>query len=62
MIYQAGDRNVTLDSGRNRDGDLLQRKEKDGWQYYKPDGEFIVSPVDIYELPPGEYRLISSEK
>ena len=61
MIYQAGDRNVTLDSGRNMEGDLLQRKEKDGWKLFKPNGNLITAPVDIYDLPPGMYRLISSE-
>jgi hypothetical protein len=62
MIYQAGDRNVTLDSGQNNPGDRLQRREADGWSFYKPNGKFITAPVDIYQLPPGEYRLVSAGK
>jgi hypothetical protein len=58
VIYQIGDNNVTFDSGENNPGDVLQRREKDGWQSYMPNGEYVLAPVDIYELPPGEYRLV----
>jgi len=62
MIYQFGDRNVLFDSGQDLEGDILQRREPDGWQFYKPDGEFMRSPIDMNELPPGEYRLVSLKK
>ena len=58
-MYQLGDRNVIFDNGNNRAGDVLQRREESGWEFYKPKGELVFAPVDIYELPTGEYRLVS---
>ena len=61
MIYQAGDRNVIFDSGDNRPGDILQRREKGSWENFQQNGKTLVAPVDIYSLPPGEYRLVSGK-
>ena len=61
MIYQLGDRNVIFSSGNNCPGDVLQKRERGEWRFYKPSGDFVTSPVDLYQLPPGEYRLIPKE-
>ena len=61
MIYQLGDRNVIFNSGANRPGDILQRREQGGWQDYRVNDEVIVAPIEVYALPPGEYGLISSD-
>jgi hypothetical protein len=60
MIYQLGDRNVIFNSGANRPGDVLQRRERDGWKDYRVNDEVMKAPVEVYSLPPGEYRLVSS--
>ena len=59
MIYQLGDLNIIFDNGNNRDGDVLQRREGNRWEFFKPGGELVFSPVDVYKLPFGEYRLVS---
>lgn len=58
MIYQLGDRNIIFDSGNNREGDVLQRRKGSSWEFFKPRGELVFAPVDFYELPGGEYRLV----
>ena len=58
MIYQLGDRNIIFDSGNNRDGDVLQRRKGKEWEFFKPGGELVFSPVDVCALPGGEYRLV----
>ena len=58
MIYQNGDQQIYFDNGRNNPGDVLQRKEPDGWVDFKVDGEVVKAPVSVYELPPGTYRLV----
>ena len=59
MIYQAGDYNVIFDSGSNSPGDHLQRKGPEGWKDVVVNDEPVKAPVDIYNLPPGQYRLVS---
>ena len=58
MIYQNGDQQIYFDNGRNNPGDVLQRKEPDGWVDFKVDGEVVKAPVSVYDLPPGTYRLV----
>lgn len=59
MIYQAGDYNLIFDSGSNTDGDFLQRKGPDGWSNFEVEGRVLRAPIDMYSLPPGQYRLVS---
>ena len=61
MIYQLGDRNILFDSGRNVSADVLQRLEGDEWHDYMPDGQPVRGPVDCYQLPPGQYRMVSRD-
>ena len=61
MIYQNGDQQIYFDNGRNNPGDVLQRKEPDGWVDFKVDGEVVKAPVSVYDLPPGTYRLVVPE-
>ena len=61
MIYQLGDVNIIFDNGNNREGDMLQRREGDRWEFFKPEGELVFSPIDFHTLPFGEYRLVSFE-
>ena len=56
MIYSAGDLGVQIDLGPDKPGMVLQRREPDGWREYRPDGEWVLSPVDIEALKPGYYR------
>jgi hypothetical protein len=56
MIYSAGDLGVQIDLGPDTPGMILQRRELDGWQDYRVDGEQVFSPVDIETLQPGYYR------
>jgi len=60
MIYSAGDLSVQIDLGPDTSGMVLQRRELDGWQDYRGDGEQVVSPVDIEALPAGYYRQVES--
>ena len=60
MIYSAGHLGIEIDLGSNTPGMILQRREADGWQDYRVDGEQVVSPVDIEALPPGYYRQVES--
>ena len=60
MIYSAGDLGVQIDLGPDTLGMILQRREPDGWQDYRVDGEQVVSPVDIETLPAGYYRQLES--
>ena len=62
MIYSAGDLGVQIDLGPDTPGMILQRREPDGWQDYRPDGEQVVSPVDIEVLRPGYYRQVESDQ
>ena len=61
MIFQYGDRNVIFDNGKNRPGDVLQRRESGGWEFFRPKGELVLAPINIDELPFGEYRLVGPE-
>lgn len=58
MMYQAGDLGVVFDAGTNSPGDVLQRKETEGWVDFEINGEVVKAPVSIYDLPPGTYRLV----
>jgi len=60
MIYSAGDLGVEIDLGPDTPGMILQRREPDGWQDYRLDGEPVFSPVDIEVLQPGYYRQVES--
>jgi hypothetical protein len=60
MIYSAGDLGVEIDLEPNTPGMILQRRELDGWQDYRVDGEQVFSPVDIEILPAGYYRQLES--
>lgn len=62
MMYQAGDLGVVLDAGANNPGDVLQRREADGWVDFELNGEVVKAPVSIYDLPPGTYRLVIPHK
>ena len=57
MMFQAGDLGLTIDYGINRNGSFLQRKTNGEWQDYLVDGEVLIYPFDVNQLPPGEYRL-----
>ena len=57
MIRSAGDLGVEIDTGTNEPGDILQRKEPDGWRDYRIDGRLIHGPVDIETLVPGFNRM-----
>ena len=59
MMFQAGDLGLTIDFGINRTGSILQRKITGKWQDHLVDGEPLIYPFDVNELPPGEYRLRS---
>ncbi len=59
MMLQAGDLGLTIDFGINRTGSILQRKTNGEWQDYLVDGELLIYPFDVNQLPPGEYRLRS---
>jgi hypothetical protein len=59
MMFQAGDLGLTIDFGINRTGSILQRKTNGEWQGYLVDGELLIYPFDVKQLPPGEYRLRS---
>ena len=43
--------------GSNQPGAVLQRYEDGQWRDYVADGQLVVSPVDMEQLPPGRYRL-----
>lgn len=58
MMYQVGDLGVVFDAGSNTPGDVLQRKEPDGWVDFEINGEILKAPVCVYDLPPGTYRLV----
>lgn len=58
MICQIGDRNVVIDCAANQPGDVLQRREDDEWRDFLLGGESVVAPIDVYTLPPGQYRLV----
>lgn len=60
MIFQYGDRNVIFDNGNNQPGDILQRRESGGWEFFRPEGELMLAPINLDELPFGEYRLVGS--
>lgn len=57
MMLQAGDLALTIDFGNNRPGSIRQRKTNGEWQDYLVDGEPVVYPFEVNQLPPGEYRL-----
>lgn len=57
MIRQAGDIGVSLDTGKNQPGSILQRKEQGRWVNYTPDGKVTGVPSKLDDLPAGEYRL-----
>ena len=59
MMFQAGDLGLTIDYGIGRNGSILQRKTNGEWQDYPVDGEPLIYPFDVNQLPPGEYRLRS---
>ena len=46
-----------IDHGKDEPGMELQRLEGE-WVDYLVDGEVLVSPVKIENLPPGKYRLV----
>ena len=50
---------AAFDPGKDKPGMTLQYRERDYvWRDYLVDGEPVLSPVDIDELPPGNYRLV----
>ncbi len=59
MIWSAGDLGIEIDFGLlyEEPGEILQRKEPDGYRDYLIDGEPITNPFDGERLPPGWYRL-----
>ena len=59
MMFQAGDLGLTIDFGISRTGSILQRKTNGEWQNYLVDGERLIDPFDVNQLPPGEYRFRS---
>ena len=60
MIYSAGDLGVEIDFGPDEPGAILQRKDKGVWLDYQVDGQLVTNPFDVETLPPGSYRLQSS--
>jgi hypothetical protein len=58
-MFQAGDLGLTIDFGINRPGSIHQRKTNRVWQDYMVEGEPLIYPFDVNQLPPGEYRLRS---
>ncbi len=58
MIYSAGDLGVEINLGPDMPGMILQRREPDGWQDYRVDGERVLSTVNIETLQPGYYRQV----
>ena len=58
-MLQAGDLGLTIDYGISRTGSILQRKIFREWQDYLVEGEPLIYPFDVNQLPPGEYRLMS---
>ena len=61
MIIQAGDLAVEIDTGGNEFG-VVQRLEGDTWSDYLVDGEPVTWPVDLQQLEPGRYQIISSPR
>ncbi len=59
MIYSAVDLGITIDTGYNRPGSILQRKEIDGWKNYLIGGKLVTGPIDVKELQPGK---VSADK
>jgi hypothetical protein len=59
MMLQAGDLGLVIDLGDIRQGSALQRKTNGEWHDYVVDGEPLIYPFDIEQLPPSEYRLKS---
>jgi hypothetical protein len=57
MMYQAGDLGLLIDFGRSEVGAVLQRSSKGVWQDYLIDGEPVLYPYDVHQLPPGQYRF-----
>lgn len=57
----SGDLGVTVDFGRMRPGDILQRFDNGRWTDYRPAGEPVTFPFDLEALEPGEYRLRPAE-
>jgi hypothetical protein len=57
MMFQAGDLGLTIDYGISRTGSVLQRNTNGEWQDYLIEGEPMIYPFDVNQLPPGEYRL-----
>ena len=53
MIVAGTYQPIHIDLGKNEPGMTLQRRERDGWVDVIADGEAVISPVDIDELPPG---------
>jgi hypothetical protein len=59
MMYQAGDLGLLIDFGDSRPGLILQRRILEELHTYLVDGEPLIYPFDVNQLPPGEYRLRS---
>ena len=54
---------ISIDLGKDEPGMTLQYRDVERgyivWRDYTVDGVVVKSPVDIDELPPGKYRLVS---
>jgi len=62
MMHPAGDLGLLIDFGDSRPGLILQRRMLLEWYTYLVDGEPLIYPFDIEQLPPGIYRLRSKER
>jgi len=60
MMYQAGDLGLLIDFGGSRPGLILQRRILGEWLTYLVDGEPLIYPFDIEQLPAEKYRLNSA--
>ena len=53
---------ISIDFGKDEPGMTLQFRDVERgyivWRDFKVDGVAVLSPVDLYALPPGRYRLV----
>ena len=50
-----------IDLGNDEPGMTLQRLVKRVWVDYEVVGEVVISPVKLDKLPPGRYRLMTTD-